>query len=75
MAKLKREIILNIGKDMEQLELSCRSANKYNHFGNSLSIFTKAKHKPTLWPNDSLLCMQPHKMHKLVHRKACAKCS
>lgn len=48
MAKLKREIILNIGKDMEQLELSCRSANKYNHFGNSLSIFTKAKHKPTL---------------------------
>lgn len=41
----------------------------------TLSIFTKAKHKPALWPSDPLLAMQLQEMCKLARGKTCAKCS
>lgn len=50
--KLKSLIILNVGRDVKQLELSnklMRNINWCNHFG-KLSLLTNAEHIHTLWP-------------------------
>lgn len=70
----KRPTILNVNRDMEQMELSKRAdgrANSYNTLQNCVAVFTKVAYTQSYDPAIPFLGIYPTDVCSCVRQKIC----
>ena len=67
-----KETIRSVGNDVEKLKpshMAGGNAKLWSHFGNSLVVPQKTKHRVTIWPSNSTA----RERKTYVHKKSCTR--